>query len=206
MIKDSDHLGLIYKVAFDLIQNNSLCNKIIGNTPDEYLGVGFIALKKAIKNFDPKFGVQFGTYATQVIKDQIVKYARKNSTLIKVASSYRYQAWRVQNGKSQTQGNQKGIEAAQRILNGRITPLSLFSVGKEQNEADWIKKEHVVKMIKKLDDRTQKIIMLRFGLEGSSKTLQEIGDMLDPKLSRERVRQLEKDGLRRLQKMLQYNN
>lgn len=202
MVKNSEHIGLIYTIAFDLIQNNSLCKKVIGNSPDEYLGVGYIALQKAIKNFDSKIGVQFATYATQVIKDQIIKFARKNATLIKVASSYRYQAWRVKNGKNQTQGNQKSVLAAQRIVDGKITPLSLFSIGKEQLEEDWIKKEYIADIIRKLDERTQMIIKLRYGLNCQRKTLEDIGNLLIPKLSRERVRQLEKEGLLKLQKLM----
>jgi RNA polymerase sigma factor (sigma-70 family) len=200
-----EHIGLIYSIAFKLIQNNDLCRKVIGNNPDEYLGIGYIALQKAKNNYNPKMNVQFSTYATQVITDQVVKYARKNSTLIKVASAYRYQAWRVANGKEQTQGNQKGIDAAQRVLDGKMSSLALLSgtVGKETDEDHWIKQEHVQKMIRRLEERTRRVLMMRFGLFGhETKTLQEIGDMMEPPLSRERVRQIEKDGLTKLKKML----
>lgn len=202
---DTEHIGLIYSVAFELIQTNDLCRKVIGNTPDEYLGIGYIALQKAKKNFDPK-QAQFSTYATQVIKDQVVKYARKNSTLIKVASAYRYQAWRVTNGKEQTQGNQKGVDAALRVLNGKMAPLALLAgaIGKESGEELWIKQEQVSRMIRRLDDRVRRVLTLRFGLFGQeAKTLQEIGDMMEPPLSRERVRQIEKEGLQKLKKMLE---
>lgn len=203
---DNEHIGLIYSVAFELIQTNDLCRKVIGNTPDEYLGIGYIALQKAKKNYDKDMNVQFSTYATSVIKDQVVKYARKNSTLIKVASAYRYQAWRVTNGKEQTQGNQKGVDAALRILNGKTAPLALLAgaIGKESGEEHWIKQEQVQRLIRRLEERTRMVLMLRFGLFGhEAKTLQEIGDVMEPPLSRERVRQIEKEGLQKLKKMLE---
>lgn len=206
MIPNTEHVGLIYNAAFDLIKSNDLCRKVIGTVPDEYLGIGYIALQKAKKNFDLNKDTQFSTYATKVIKDQIIKYARKNSTLIKVASAYRYQAWRVTNGKEQTQGNQKGIDAALRVLNGKVAPLALLAgaIGKESVEDSWIKQEQVAKLIHKLEERTRRVLMFRFGLFGQeSKTLQQIGDMMQPKLSRERVRQIEKEGLHKLKKMLE---
>ena len=205
-IPDTEHVGLIYSVSFELIQSNDLCRKVIGNTPDEYLGIGYLALQKAKKNFNPRLNIQFSTYAMKVIKDQAIKYARKNANLIKVASAYRYQAWRVTNGKNQTQGNQKGVDAALRVLNGKIAPLSILAgaIGKESGEALWIKQEQASQLINRLEDRTRKVLILRFGLFGhDSKTLQEIGDILEPKLSRERVRQIEKEGLHKLKKMLQ---
>jgi RNA polymerase sigma factor (sigma-70 family) len=199
---NKDHIDIIYKVAFKLIKTSDLCRKVIGITPDEYLGVGYIALQKAVKNYRKEYGTEFSTYATAVVIDQIIKYARKNSTLIKIASAYRYQAWRVQNGKEQTQGNSRGINAAIRVLNGKVTCLSnTNSKSKITNETNWIEQEEVYHLIKKMDERTRKILMLRFGLGGyEPKTLQEIGEMIN--LSRERVRQIEKEGLQKLKNMI----
>lgn len=206
MMANTEHIGLIYNVAYELIQTNDLCRKVIGKAPDEYLGIGYIALQKAKKNFDPKIKVQFSTYATEVIKDQVIKYARKNSTIIKVGSAYRYQAWRVTNGKSQTQGNQKGVNAALRVLNGKMSPMALLSnaIGNGSNEDLWIKQEQVEHLICRLEERTRKVLSFRFGLFGhTARTLQEIGEMMEPPLSRERVRQIEKEGLCKLKKMLE---
>ena len=47
-----------------------------------------------------------------------------------------------------------------------------------------------------LSDREKTVLMLRFGLNDSPKTLEEIGELLD--LSRERVRQLSEKALIKL--------
>lgn len=203
---DCQHIGLIYSTAFELIDTEEICRKFIGTTPDEYLGIGYIALQRAKRNYNETLGIKFSTYATTVIKDQIIKAARKNSTLIKVAAAYRYQAWRVQNGKHQTQGNKKGVDAALRVLTGKVASLSLLVgvIGKDQQEANWIKEEHVARTIRKLDDRTRQVLIWRFGLNsGKAHTLEEIGQMMNPSLSRERVRQIEKEGLLKMRKMLE---
>jgi DNA-directed RNA polymerase specialized sigma subunit len=112
----------------------------------------------------------------------------------------------VTNGKEQTQGNQKGVDAALRVLNGKMAPLALLSgaIGKESGEELWIKQEQVIRLIRRLEERTRHVLMLRFGLFGhEAKTLQQIGDMMDPPLSRERVRQIEKEGLQKLKNMLE---
>jgi RNA polymerase sigma factor (sigma-70 family) len=55
-----------------------------------------------------------------------------------------------------------------------------------------------------LDDRQQKILALRFGLStGQPATLTEIGTLLD--LTRERVRQIESEALRRLNDLMTAN-
>jgi RNA polymerase sigma factor (sigma-70 family) len=201
LVMNKDHIGLIHVVAYELIRTNDLCRKVIGTTPDEYLGISYIALQKAVKNYRKEYGTEFSTYAIPVIKDQIIKYARKNSTLIKIASAYRYQAWRVQNGKEQTQGSNRGVNAAIRILDSKVTTITSGTTGKNISEDTWIKQEEAYHLIKKMDERTQKVLMLRFGLGGyEAKTLQEIGDMMN--LSRERIRQIEKEGLQKLKNMV----
>jgi len=54
-----------------------------------------------------------------------------------------------------------------------------------------------------LDEREMHILELRFGMkgDGNSKTLQEIGDALQPPLTRERVRQLEQQAFAKLRKV-----
>ena len=56
--------------------------------------------------------------------------------------------------------------------------------------------EAIQELLKELPEREEKILRLRFGFDGKSYTLEEIGKMMD--LSRERVRQIEKKAKSRL--------
>jgi len=57
--------------------------------------------------------------------------------------------------------------------------------------------EHLEEALKKLTPREEKVLRLRYGLGGEEvKTLEEIGNMFG--VSRERVRQIEQKGLRKL--------
>ncbi|WP_050757105.1 sigma-70 family RNA polymerase sigma factor [Cyanobium sp. PCC 7001] len=66
-----------------------------------------------------------------------------------------------------------------------------------------IQKEHLGAWLSQLNEREQKIIKLRFGLEGSEPlTLAEIGRLIN--VSRERVRQLEAKAIMKLRLMSNY--
>ena len=56
--------------------------------------------------------------------------------------------------------------------------------------AELINEDLIAQFLKKLPEREQRVLKMRFGLEdGERKTLREIGDTLD--VTRERIRQLE---------------
>ena len=66
-----------------------------------------------------------------------------------------------------------------------------------------IQKEHLGAWLSQLNEREQKILKLRFGLEGSDPlTLAEIGRLIN--VSRERVRQLEAKAIMKLRLMSNY--
>lgn len=83
-INEQDHIGLVYHVAQELANNDDICIRAFGKDVSEYLGEGYIALQKAKKNFNPSLGFKFSTYASKVIRDRLVQFARR-STLIKVS-------------------------------------------------------------------------------------------------------------------------
>ena len=62
--------------------------------------------------------------------------------------------------------------------------------------------QQVVKMLDKMDLRDAAVLRLRFGLTGEEPlTLKDIGECLD--LTRERVRQIEGEALRKLYEMME---
>ena len=59
----------------------------------------------------------------------------------------------------------------------------------------------MLQLVDKLDKRSSTVLRLRFGLDGQeTQTLNEVGARLD--LTRERVRQIERDALGQLRGML----
>lgn len=69
--------------------------------------------------------------------------------------------------------------------------------GEESPIAEMINEDLIAQFLKRLPEREQKVLKMRFGLEdGERKTLREIGDALD--VTRERIRQLEIDAIKRL--------
>lgn len=69
--------------------------------------------------------------------------------------------------------------------------------GEEGPIAEMINKDLIAQFLDRLPDREQKVLRMRFGLEdGERKTLREIGEALE--VTRERVRQLEIEAIKRL--------
>ncbi len=69
--------------------------------------------------------------------------------------------------------------------------------GEDSPIAEMINKDLIAQFLKRLPEREQKVLRMRFGLDdGERKTLREIGVAL--KVTRERVRQLEIDAIKRL--------
>lgn len=74
-------------------------------------------------------------------------------------------------------------------------------VSVEDMVASYFVSEEVNKYLDELDERQKFVLKKRFGLEdGTRYSLQEVGDMLNPPLTRERVRQVEKEALQILQR------
>lgn len=75
----------------------------------------------------------------------------------------------------------------------------------EQYANAQLLKEEINKVLKRLTEREEKVLRLRFGLEdGRTRTLEEVGKEFD--VTRERIRQIEAKALRKLAKVNYHKN
>lgn len=97
-----------------------------------------------------------------------------------------------------------------KAANGETTQLSeIFEDRKSQRPDEQVEQRETIKdillFLDQLDHRDAKVLRLRFGLEGQSPlTLKEIGMVIG--LTRERVRQIEIESLKRLRERMQQDN
>lgn len=203
--KDQDHIGLVYKIAKELAVTNEACIRAFGNDVSEYLGEGYLALDTAKKNFNPNLGYQFSTYASAVIRDRLIQAARK-STLIKVSFQARYHAARSIQGKEvKPEDADKVADALKIMCNGLLNIAEHGEKGRMDDDPFWEVSEELTARLRDLDERTKSIIIMRYGLDGNPpQTLGEVGDKLNPRLTRERVRQIERDGLKKLKGLINF--
>lgn len=95
--------------------------------------------------------------------------------------------------------------------NGHVE-VELGDVVADKNDAfkeinDELKREYLLTLIKRIKNLSaQKVLILRYGLDGSNeyRTLEEIGAMFN--VTRERIRQLEVKGLNELRRIVKKMN
>ena len=143
----------------------SLVKKLCRDDHDlaELVSDGYVALMRAVERFDFSRGYKFSTYASWVII---------NSTVRDSARDHRRDRLRT--------GTEAMLEAAPDHRNNDC-PCEM-----EQERC----RDAIRRMLVRLNDRERKIIVSRFGLEGTcQKTLSQLGKELG--ITKERVRQLE---------------
>lgn len=155
----------------------SIVKKFVNPTNrfDDLLSDGLVGLIRAVEKFDFDRGFRFSTYATQVI--------RRNS--------YRSVVVKQQERQKVTGGLQDlDLEISDECRSSAIS------------EKRWnLLRRHLAVMLDHLDRREKLIIRSRFALGGHRRvrTLQSLADRLG--ISKERVRQLEKRAMEKLQAM-----
>jgi RNA polymerase primary sigma factor len=103
-------------------------------------------------------------------------------------------AIRIHNAASQDEVDRSGFSLGDLASEDQESPDTQMS-GKEELS-------QVLGMLDELDSREATVLRLRFGLNGEEpRTLKEVGECLD--LTRERVRQIEREGLRKLREQVE---
>ena len=194
--------------------------------PDDLFQIGCIGLIKAIDNFDTTLNVKFSTYAVPMIIGEIRRYLRDNNA-IRVSRSLRdtaYKALSMREAYMRTHLKEPTVEEiAEEIgigkeeivyaLDAIQSPMSLYepvySEGgdtlyvmdqisdKKNREELWIEELSLNEAMKKLPERENYIISLRF-FEG--KTQMEVAEEIG--ISQAQVSRLEKNALKSMRNYL----
>ena len=193
---------------------------------DDLFQVGCIGLVKAVDHFNTDLDVKFSTYAVPMIIGEIRRYLRDNNT-IRISRSVRdlaYRSLQVREELIALREREPTVdeiaerlgekrEAVLRAMEAVVEPVSLYepvyndggdalylmdqladSVGGDET---WLENMVLRDAVKRLSEREQKIIQLRFY---ESKTQMEIASEIG--ISQAQVSRLEKAALEKIRKEL----
>lgn len=198
----------------------------------DLIGEGNAGLLKAVERFDPARNCRFSTYATWWIRQSILRALTDSSKVVRIPSYMREvlhhaeevaEELTLQNGKPPTIREIASFlcqEKHKRMRMEHILKLSsslahMQSLDKLCEEKETVEdptanrenqqseeSERLQVLLQSLEVKKRCILQMRFGLGGYNPlTLQEISEKV--KLSRERVRQIVKECLRRLRLIVQ---
>lgn len=195
-----------------------------GELMDDLFQVGCIGLIKAVDNFNVDLGVRFSTYAVPMIIGEIRRYLRDNNT-IRVSRSVRDLAYRALGAREELAKEKQSEPTAEDIakklgekkedvsqaMEAIIEPISLYDPVYTENgdsiyvmdqirdpssdDGVWLENIALRDAMKRLGEREQKIINLRFY---KNKTQMEIAEEIG--ISQAQVSRLEKSALETMRK------
>ena len=195
-----------------------------GENADDLFQVGCIGLIKALDNFDTSQNVRFSTYAVPMIIGEIRRYLRDNNP-IRVSRSLRDTAYKALQARdllvSRLDREPTVGEIAREIqlpeedvvfaMEAIQDPVSLFEPvyndggdaiyiidqvrDPKQSDAQWLENLAVSEALRRLTEREQKILRLRF-FEG--RTQMEVAGEIG--ISQAQVSRLEKNALQHMRK------
>ncbi|MBR5614258.1 MAG: RNA polymerase sporulation sigma factor SigE [Clostridia bacterium] len=150
---------------------------------EDLVSIGTIGLIKAINTFKPDKNIKLATYASRCIENEILMYLRKNS-------SARVNISIDEPLNIDWDGNE--------LLLSDILGTDSDITHRQMDEE--VEKELLHIAMKKLSDREQRIMNLRFGINtsGEEKTQKQVADMLG--ISQSYISRLEKRIMSRLKR------
>ena len=150
---------------------------------EDLISIGSIGLIKSINTFNPDKKIKLATYASRCIENEILMYLRKNSTN-KINISI----------DEPLNVDWDGNELLLSDILGTDNDIT------QRRIEDKVDKELLRIALKKLSCREQKIMNLRFGIDGSGeeKTQKQVADMLG--ISQSYISRLEKKIMSRLKR------
>jgi RNA polymerase primary sigma factor len=166
-------------------------------------------LIKAIKNFDWTKNLRFISYAVWWVKQSILQSLNENSRTIRlpvnVVQEMQKEKKAVDNGLAELSDKFATLPSMvdlDRSINEDGDTLLDIIINPDANNPESVfdtkdlLKTKLMDTLNILDDRERIIIEDYFGLTGSSRTLEDIGNDFD--LTKERVRQIKEKSIRKL--------
>jgi RNA polymerase primary sigma factor len=214
------NLGLVVSIARRFVGR--------GLDLDDLVGEGNLGLIHAAEQFDPRFGTRFSTYAACWIRQAICHALMHTASMIHLPErmvsllmKWRRAEWALGRELGRAPSfdeiaSSMGLSVEKQLRVAQALEASRLRTGSRDEPAGAALSERVAdregpteerfeaeedrdvawRLMGRLKDRERAIVTLRFGLAGEALTLEEIGHRLG--VTRERVRQIETNALRKL--------
>lgn len=174
----SDNLPLVWVIANPWLRRHPAMNR---KYREEVVQEATFGLIRAVRYFKPDMGVKFSTYACRAIYRQIQRWCK---WLFAERRTPKTSVFSIDTG-----WDERGGWLAQQIRDFDREEM-------DERESHYDTGKEAVRAMDALDPRTAAIIQDR----SEGRTLQEIGDIMG--VTKERIRQIEGRGLRRLKSIV----